>query len=154
MLRGWFRETYPIGPQNVRMHLPATVSQVRALRANAPLPFKKNRHRNRIHHSKVTDYEICSVNVTWRTHSCVPRRDSSRRSLVSFTIPEQASRRFSKRRRTQSVRATVHYRKVTSFRCGVALNVSNEMRSLVNKNSVSEQFRIRQFTSIATASGA
>src|SRR6266853_3668217 len=31
---------------------------------------------------------------TWRTHSCVPRRDSSRRLLVIYTNPE-ASRRFS-----------------------------------------------------------
>ncbi len=61
MLRGWFRETYPIGPQNVRMHLPATVSQVRALRANAALPFKKVPTGIEFTIPKITDYEIIAL---------------------------------------------------------------------------------------------
>jgi hypothetical protein len=58
MLRGWFRETYPIGPQTVQMQLPATISKVRALRANATLPFKKIATGIEFTIPKVTDYEI------------------------------------------------------------------------------------------------
>jgi hypothetical protein len=60
MLRGWFRETYPIGPQTVRMQLPghSNISQVRALRANATLPFKKIATGIEFTIPKVTDYEI------------------------------------------------------------------------------------------------
>ena len=45
-------------------------------------------------------------------------------------------------------------RNVTSRKCGVELNVSSEIRPRVKTNSVSEQFLIRQFTSIAICSGA
>src|ERR1041385_1068173 len=48
---------------------------------------------------------------------------------------------------------STNYRYVTSRRCGVALNVSSEMRPRVNRNSVTEQFRMRQFNSMATESG-
>jgi hypothetical protein len=63
MLRGWFRETYPIGRQKVRMTIPASakISQVRALRAAMPLPFKQTATGIEFEIPRVTDYEVIAL---------------------------------------------------------------------------------------------
>ncbi len=61
MLRGWFRETFPIGPQRVQVRLPVNVSQVRALRANTVLPFKRTAGGIEFTIPRVTDYEIVAL---------------------------------------------------------------------------------------------
>src|SRR5216684_2127191 len=117
--------------------------------------LQENRKRNRIHDPQNNRLRNSDSHLTYRTHSCVPRRDSSRRLVDIFSNINRTTRcRDESRHGTHECVRYVRHRKVTSFKCGVALKVSSEMRSRVNKNSVSEQLRIRQFTSIATASGA
>jgi len=63
MLRGWFRETYPIGPQKVSVALPGNpkILHVRALRAGVPLRFTQTAARIDFVIPKVTDYEVIAL---------------------------------------------------------------------------------------------
>jgi hypothetical protein len=63
MLRGWFRETYPIGPQKVHVALPGNpkVTHVRALRAGADLRFTHSPNGLEIQTPKINDYEVIAI---------------------------------------------------------------------------------------------
>ncbi len=63
MLRGWFRETYPIGAQRVRMTLAnsASVREVRALRTGKVLPHQASGDAIEFVVPEVRDYEIAAV---------------------------------------------------------------------------------------------
>ncbi|HYL78439.1 MAG TPA: alpha-amylase family protein [Bryobacteraceae bacterium] len=63
MLRGWFRDTYAIGPQKVRVTLPGNpkILRVRALRTGAPLRFKQTAAGVDFVVPKVTDYEVVAL---------------------------------------------------------------------------------------------
>jgi len=56
MLRGWFRETYPIGPLHVRVNS-IKFARARALRAGIPLRVKGQE----IEVPKITDYEVIAL---------------------------------------------------------------------------------------------
>jgi hypothetical protein len=60
---GWFRETYPLGPQAVRMDLPegVKVRRVQALRAGAELKYKVTGQTLEFTLPGVRDYEIAAV---------------------------------------------------------------------------------------------
>jgi hypothetical protein len=61
--RGWFRETYPLGPQTVRMELPeyVKVRKVTALRAGVDVKHKVTGQTLEFTLPGVTDYEIAAV---------------------------------------------------------------------------------------------
>jgi len=61
--KGWFRETYPLGPQTVRMELPedARVKKVEALRAGVELRHRMNGRTLEFTVPAVRDYEIAAV---------------------------------------------------------------------------------------------
>jgi hypothetical protein len=61
--KGWFRETYPLGPQTVRMELPedARIKKVEALRAGAELRHRMNGRTLEFTVPAVRDYEIAAV---------------------------------------------------------------------------------------------
>ncbi|MDQ6760815.1 MAG: hypothetical protein M3Z32_13265, partial [Acidobacteriota bacterium] len=63
MLRGWFRETYPIREQRVRMSLAnsASVREVRALRSGKVLPHHASGDAVEFVVPEVRDYEIAAV---------------------------------------------------------------------------------------------
>jgi hypothetical protein len=63
--RGWFRETYPLGPQTVKLELPedAKVRKVQALRAGAELKYKMRGQTLEFTLPGVRDYEIAAVEV-------------------------------------------------------------------------------------------
>lgn len=61
--KGWFRETYPLGPQTVKMELPedAKVRKVQALRAGTDLRYKLSGRTLEFTLPAVRDYEIAAV---------------------------------------------------------------------------------------------
>jgi hypothetical protein len=61
--KGWFRETYPLGPQTVRMELPeyVKVRKVTALRAGVDVKHKVTGQTLEFTLPSVTDYEIAAV---------------------------------------------------------------------------------------------
>ena len=63
MLRGWFRDTYPIGPQHVTIRLPDTraVKEVRELRSGKLLEHRVSGDRIEFTIPEVRDYEIATV---------------------------------------------------------------------------------------------
>jgi hypothetical protein len=63
--RGWFRETYPLGPQTVKLELPegAKVRKVQALRAGTDLKYKLRGRTLEFTLPGVRDYEIAAVEV-------------------------------------------------------------------------------------------
>jgi Beta-galactosidase trimerisation domain len=63
MHRGWIRDFYPIGAQNVTMRLPqgARVKRVELLRAEADVPFRMNGDGVEFTIPKVLDYEVAAV---------------------------------------------------------------------------------------------
>ncbi|PYT17678.1 MAG: hypothetical protein DMG59_06665 [Acidobacteria bacterium] len=65
MLRGWFRETFPIGEQHVRMELRdgTRVAKVQTLRAGATLRHTETRGSIEFVVPRVEDYEIAAVIV-------------------------------------------------------------------------------------------
>jgi hypothetical protein len=64
--RGWFRETYPLGPQTVKLELPEDVKvrKVQALRAGTDLKYKLRGQTLEFTLPGVRDYEIAAVEVT------------------------------------------------------------------------------------------
>ena len=60
---GWFRETYPLGAQTVRMELPegTKVRKVQALRAGTELKYKVSGQTLEFIVPGVRDYEIAAV---------------------------------------------------------------------------------------------
>lgn len=63
MLRGWFTQGYPLGPQTVRIELPSgtQISQVRLLRAGKDIPFSKGEQILEFEIPAITDYEVAAV---------------------------------------------------------------------------------------------
>jgi len=63
MHRGWIREFYPIGPQKVRMVLPAgrRVTRVELLRAEGNVPFRVTGGVIEYTIPKVVDYEVAAM---------------------------------------------------------------------------------------------
>ncbi len=63
MHRGWLREFYAIGPQNVKMSLPAgrKVTRVELLRAETNLPFAQRGGSIEFTIPKVVDYEVAAM---------------------------------------------------------------------------------------------
>jgi len=63
--RGWFRETYPLGPQTVKLELPENVKvhKVQALRAGTDLKYKLRGRTLEFTVPGVRDYEIAAVEV-------------------------------------------------------------------------------------------
>ncbi len=63
MMRGWMRRSYPLGPQRVRMELPAGfhVSRVQALRAEINLPYRQSGRRIEFTIPRVEDYEVAAL---------------------------------------------------------------------------------------------
>jgi hypothetical protein len=63
--RGWFRETYPLGPQTVKLELPEDVKvrKVQALRAGTDLKYKVRDQTLEFTLPGVRDYEIAAVEV-------------------------------------------------------------------------------------------
>jgi hypothetical protein len=63
MLRGWFTQAYPLGPQKVRMSLPsgAGISNVKLLRAGKDVPFSKNGQTVEFIIPGITDYEVAAL---------------------------------------------------------------------------------------------
>jgi hypothetical protein len=68
MHRGWLREFYPIGPQRVRMTLPAgrRVSRVQLLQAEKDIPFQASGNTLTFTIPGVTDYEVAAIYSTAR----------------------------------------------------------------------------------------
>lgn len=60
MLRGWFRESYPIRNQSVRLLLPdtASIAGVRALRSGSNLPHKQTGRTVEFTIPEIVDYEV------------------------------------------------------------------------------------------------
>ena len=65
MLRGWFRETYPLGPQQVRMELPRIekVKEVRALKSGAVLRPTFAQGSLSVVVPRIEDYEILALTL-------------------------------------------------------------------------------------------
>jgi hypothetical protein len=63
MHRGWIREFFPIGPQKVRMRLPAgrRISRVELLRAETDIPFGLTNGSIEFTIPKVVDYEVAAL---------------------------------------------------------------------------------------------
>jgi len=63
MHRGWIRAFYPIGPQKVRMKLPAgaRVTRVELLKAETDIPFRVTGGAVEFTIPKVLDYEVAAV---------------------------------------------------------------------------------------------
>jgi hypothetical protein len=64
--RGWFRETYPLGPQTVKLELPegVKVRKVQALRAGTDLKYRMRGRTLEFTLPSVRDYEIAAVEAT------------------------------------------------------------------------------------------
>ena len=65
MLRGWFRDTYPIGGQRVRLRLPhaGAVKEVRALRSGKVLEHRASGNSIEFLVPEVRDYEIAALTI-------------------------------------------------------------------------------------------
>ena len=65
MHRGWIRDFYPIGPQNVKMILPAgkRVTRVELLRAESNVPFRVTSGAIEFTIPKVEDYEVAALHI-------------------------------------------------------------------------------------------
>jgi hypothetical protein len=63
--KGYIREFYPIGEQNVSFSIPngRTVSQVQLLRAEKPIPFRHSNGRVEFTIPRVTDYEVAAIHA-------------------------------------------------------------------------------------------
>jgi Beta-galactosidase trimerisation domain len=62
MLRGWFTNVFPIGPQKVRMRLPSVeISKVKLLRAGKEVTFSRNAEMVDFTIPGVTDYEVAAL---------------------------------------------------------------------------------------------
>jgi hypothetical protein len=63
MLRGWFTDTYPVGPQVVRAELPDGVNgdRVQLLRAGSWVPLKRDGRIAEFTLAGVRDYEVAVV---------------------------------------------------------------------------------------------
>jgi hypothetical protein len=63
MHRGWFRQFYPIGAQQVRMELPAgrTVTRIELLRTERDIPFRQNGSAVEFTIPQVADYEVAAL---------------------------------------------------------------------------------------------
>jgi hypothetical protein len=63
MHRGWLREFYPIGEQQVRLTLPSgrRVRRVELLRAEADVPFRVTADALTFTIPKIEDYEVAAV---------------------------------------------------------------------------------------------
>jgi hypothetical protein len=63
MLRGWFTNTYPLGPQNVSFELPAgaRISQVRLLRAGIDVQHTQTGRVVKFTIPSVSDYEVVAL---------------------------------------------------------------------------------------------
>jgi hypothetical protein len=63
MLRGWFTNVFPIGPQTVQMRLPAgiKVSQTKLLRAGKVVPFSQTGQTVEFTVPGVADYEVAAI---------------------------------------------------------------------------------------------
>lgn len=63
MLRGWFTETYPVGPQKVRLELPENIhgSRVRFLRAGSSMPLRRTGNSAEFTIPSVRDYEVAVI---------------------------------------------------------------------------------------------
>jgi hypothetical protein len=66
MHRGWIRNFYAIGPQKVRMTLPAGshVTRVELLRAETDIPFRTTGGTIEFTIPKVLDYEVAAIYAT------------------------------------------------------------------------------------------
>lgn len=66
MHRGWIRSFYPIGPQKVRLSIPAgrRISRVELLRAGTTIPFARRGAAIEFTIPKVIDYEVGAVHAT------------------------------------------------------------------------------------------
>ncbi len=64
--RGWIRNLYPIGPQQVDFELPAdrTIAKVQLLRAERELPFTQEGRHVRFTVPRVVDYEVAALLAT------------------------------------------------------------------------------------------
>jgi hypothetical protein len=67
MHRGWIREFFPIGPQEVTMKLPAgrSVRRVELLRAEKDIPFRVADGAIRFTIPAVVDYEVAAMYSAW-----------------------------------------------------------------------------------------
>lgn len=65
MLRGWFSEVYPLGPQKVTIVLPtgASASKVKLLRAGTDIPLSRSGAKIEFTIPQIPDYEIAAVIV-------------------------------------------------------------------------------------------
>ena len=63
MQRGWFTHAYPLGPQNVRIALPAGghASRIKLLRVGKDVPFSKKGQVVEFTIPAVTDYEVATL---------------------------------------------------------------------------------------------
>ena len=65
MLRGWFRDTYPIGPQRVRISIgnAGSVQEVRALRSGKVLQHQTSADAVEFVIPEIADYEIAAITI-------------------------------------------------------------------------------------------
>jgi hypothetical protein len=65
MHRGWLREYYPIGEQQVRMEIPEgrRVTRVELLRAEHDISFQQNGPLVEFTIPKVVDYEVAALHA-------------------------------------------------------------------------------------------
>ncbi len=70
MTRPWIRKDYPIGPQQVRIELPAGVkiSRVELLRAGARLPVQQKGRTLEFVIPSVQDYEVAALYTSLKDH--------------------------------------------------------------------------------------
>jgi len=62
MHRGWIRNFYPIGAQKVKMSVPRQAGDPRGVLAAAkPTPVYRRLRHNRVHDSRVLDYEVAAL---------------------------------------------------------------------------------------------
>ena len=63
MLRGWFTETYPVGPQKVRAELPEDIrsDHVELLRAGTSVSLKRDGRAVEFSVPGVSDYEVAVI---------------------------------------------------------------------------------------------
>jgi hypothetical protein len=63
MLRGWFTQAFPLGPQKVRMRLPssAEISRIKLLRAGKDVPFSRAGEMVEFIIPEVNDYEVAAL---------------------------------------------------------------------------------------------
>ncbi|MGH9581497.1 MAG: hypothetical protein ACRD4O_01000, partial [Bryobacteraceae bacterium] len=63
MLRGWFNEMYPLGPQKVILSLPpgTTVSSVKLLRAGTEVAFRRSGLTVEFTMPQIRDYEVAAI---------------------------------------------------------------------------------------------